>query len=115
MTGLSAALNVVLRLSGAFPAPSSMVGKAEVRCRAGPPSEWYLSMDQAGHDVGTCGGGEEDLAAREVLSEPLTGRVDPAVLGPERTGGTAACIPGRADRRVGIESREWPPRLGPKE
>jgi len=43
--------------------------------------------------------------AREVLAEPLTYRVDPAVLGPERTGSAAACVPSRTDRRVGVGIR----------
>ena len=42
ITGLSEALNVVLRLSAAFPAPSSIVGKPR-SLSAGPPSDWYLS------------------------------------------------------------------------
>ena len=42
ITGLSAALNVVLRLSGARPAPSSMVGNPR-SLSAGPPSDSYLS------------------------------------------------------------------------
>lgn len=42
MTGLSAALNVLFRLSVALPAPSSMVGKPR-SLSAAPPSAWYLS------------------------------------------------------------------------
>lgn len=43
MTGLSPALNVVLRLSGLIlPAPSSIVGKPR-SLSAGPPSARYLS------------------------------------------------------------------------
>ena len=42
MTGLSAALNVVLRLPGARPAPSSMVGKPR-SLLAAPPSASYFS------------------------------------------------------------------------
>jgi hypothetical protein len=42
ITGLSAALNVVLRLFGARPAPSSMLGKPRSPS-PGPPSDRYFS------------------------------------------------------------------------
>ena len=41
MTGLSAALKVVLRLPGALPGPSSIVGKPR-SLSAGPPSDSYF-------------------------------------------------------------------------
>src|SRR4029077_2038590 len=76
-------------------------GKTEVTVGR-PAKRLVFLQDQAGHDVGTGGGGEEDLAAGEVLAEPLTYCVDPAVLGPERTGIAAAGVPIRGDRRVGV-------------
>ncbi len=49
--------------------------------------------------------GEEDLAAREVLTEALTGRVDATVLGAQWAPVTAAGLPGGGDRRVGVTFR----------
>jgi hypothetical protein len=50
-------------------------------------------------------GGEEDLAAGEVLAEARSDRIDPAVLDAQRSGGSSAAVPGLRDGGVGVALR----------
>ena len=68
MTGLSVALNVVLRLSGARPGPSSMVGKPK-SLSAGPPNDSYFSKIAPCMMRAPVAGVKKILPAGEVLPE----------------------------------------------
>ena len=84
----------------------ALVDGREAQVTVGRTAErLVLLQDRAGDDMRAGIGGEEDLARGKVLPETVTGRVDATVLGAQRTGLTAAGLPGRGDRRVGITFR----------
>ena len=78
--------------------------KAQVTVRSAAQRLIFL-QDRATHDVGAGVGGEEDLAAGEVLAEAPADRVDAAIAGPHRAGGTTAGVIRLVDRVGGIGFR----------
>src|SRR5689334_7430552 len=81
MTGLSGALNVVLRLSGALPGPSSMVGKPRSPS-AGPPSDMYLSRIAPVMTWAPVAGVKKILPPGKFWPKPSPAGYTPPSLGP---------------------------------
>ena len=87
-------------------ASRSLVDGRETQVTIGGTAHGLVLLeDGALHVVGAGVGGEEHLAAGEVLGEARTDGVDLAFAGPQRSAVTACGLPGRRDRGVGIGFR----------
>src|SRR6187200_3245484 len=90
--GAECGVAAVRRLAGAL----VYRRKTEVTV-AGSAQRVVLLQDRARHDVRACVGGEQDLAAGEVLAEAGADGIDTPVAGAHWTRGTAAGVIGLID------------------